>query len=252
MASVPNLRTNVLLRSEQTAGQVSVIENVVPAPSAGPHLHTHDFDEAFYILEGELVFQVEDELIAKRAGEIAFAPRNVAHTLANHGDAARATCSSARRPGSSATSPGSPPPRRASSRRTGRCSRSPRSPGRPPDRAGSSRARRTAGLTGSVSLSSGSSCSAWVGMSAAPTMTRQKAMKRAPICERAGADRLVEDEDAAEDGGQVRGHRGEGDDLDGRPELEAAGGRVEGDHARQRARSASMGSAARGGGPGRG
>jgi hypothetical protein len=33
----------------------------------------------------------------------------------------------------------------------------------------------------------------------------------------AGADGFVEDEDAADDGGQVRGDRGEGDDLDGRP-----------------------------------
>ena len=87
MASVQNLRTNVLLRSEQSGGQVSMIEIVVPAHNAGPPLHTHDFDEAFYMLEGELIFQVEDELITKRAGELAFAPRNVAHALANHSDA---------------------------------------------------------------------------------------------------------------------------------------------------------------------
>jgi quercetin dioxygenase-like cupin family protein len=64
-----------------------LMENVVAARSAGPPLHTHDFDEAFYMLEGELIFQVEDELFTKRAGEIAFAPRNVAHALANHSDA---------------------------------------------------------------------------------------------------------------------------------------------------------------------
>ena len=87
MASVPNLRTTVLLRSEQSGGHVSLVENVIPAHNAGPPLHTHDFDEAFYILEGELIFQVEDELITKRAGEVAFVPRNVAHALANHGNA---------------------------------------------------------------------------------------------------------------------------------------------------------------------
>ena len=87
MASVQNLRTNVLLRNEQSGGHVSMIEIVVPAHNAGPPLHTHDFDEAFYVLEGELIFQVEDELITKRAGELAFAPRNVAHALANHSDA---------------------------------------------------------------------------------------------------------------------------------------------------------------------
>jgi quercetin dioxygenase-like cupin family protein len=87
MASVQNLRTNVLLRSEQSGGHVSMTEIVVPAHNAGPPLHTHDFDEAFYVLEGELIFQVEDELMTKRAGELAFVPRNVAHALANHSDA---------------------------------------------------------------------------------------------------------------------------------------------------------------------
>ena len=87
MPSVLNLRTNVLLRSEETGGHVSVIEIVVPPHSAGPPLHTHDFDEAFYMLEGELIFQVEEALVTKGAGELSFAPRNVAHALANHSDA---------------------------------------------------------------------------------------------------------------------------------------------------------------------
>jgi quercetin dioxygenase-like cupin family protein len=78
------LRTNVLLRSEETGGHVSVTDDVVPPHAAGPPLHTHDFDEAFYMLEGELIFQVEEALDTKRAGELSFAPRNVAHTLANH------------------------------------------------------------------------------------------------------------------------------------------------------------------------
>jgi quercetin dioxygenase-like cupin family protein len=86
MAPASNLRTDVLLRSEQSGGHVSMMENVVPAHNPGPPLHKHDFDEAFYMLEGELIFQVEDELFTKRAGELAFAPRNVAHALANHSD----------------------------------------------------------------------------------------------------------------------------------------------------------------------
>jgi uncharacterized cupin superfamily protein len=78
---------DVLLRSEESDGVVSVIDNTVPANWPGPHLHRHDFDEAFYVLEGELVFQVEDQLLTRRPGELAFAPRGVAHTLANHSDA---------------------------------------------------------------------------------------------------------------------------------------------------------------------
>ena len=78
---------DVLLRSEESDGVVSIIDNTVPANWPGPFLHKHDFDEAFYVLEGELTFQVEDAVITKRAGELAFAPRGVAHTLANHSDA---------------------------------------------------------------------------------------------------------------------------------------------------------------------
>ena len=87
MPSVPNLTTKVLLRSEETGSHVSVTEILVPPHSAGPPLHTHDFDEAFYMLEGELIFQVAEALATKGAGELSFAPRNVAHTLANHTDA---------------------------------------------------------------------------------------------------------------------------------------------------------------------
>jgi quercetin dioxygenase-like cupin family protein len=86
MPSVPNLHTNVLLRSEESGGHMSVTDIVVPPHTAGPPLHTHDFDEAFYVLEGELIFQVEEALATKGAGEVSFALRNVPHTLANHSD----------------------------------------------------------------------------------------------------------------------------------------------------------------------
>jgi hypothetical protein len=51
--SSPKVRADVLLRGEQSGGQVSLIEVVVPSHSAGPPLHTHDFDEAFYMREGD-------------------------------------------------------------------------------------------------------------------------------------------------------------------------------------------------------
>ena len=73
--STTDIRTHVLLRSEETDGAVSIVENVLPAGMKGPHLHTHDFDETFYVMDGEITFQVEDELITRGPGEIAFAPR---------------------------------------------------------------------------------------------------------------------------------------------------------------------------------
>ena len=39
------------------------------------------------MLEGELIFQVEDTLVTRGAGGLSFAPGNVPHTLANHSDA---------------------------------------------------------------------------------------------------------------------------------------------------------------------
>jgi quercetin dioxygenase-like cupin family protein len=80
-------RFQVRLRSEETGGHGSVIEITARADFAGPPLHVHDFDEAFYVLEGELMFQVEQELITRRAGELAFVPRGIPHTLANRSGA---------------------------------------------------------------------------------------------------------------------------------------------------------------------
>ena len=73
----------VLLRSEQTAGILSVIRVAVPGGWDGPPLHHHAFDETFYVLEGELTFQLGDRIVTARAGECAFAARDSHHTLAN-------------------------------------------------------------------------------------------------------------------------------------------------------------------------
>jgi quercetin dioxygenase-like cupin family protein len=73
----------VLLRSEESGGEVSVIEIDSSPERGGPKLHHHDFDETFYVLEGELTFQLREELFTRAAGEVAFAPRGVPHTYAN-------------------------------------------------------------------------------------------------------------------------------------------------------------------------
>jgi quercetin dioxygenase-like cupin family protein len=74
---------NVVLRGEQSGGQIAVMDNVVGAGFPGPPLHHHGFDETFYVLEGEFTFQLEDELFMRKGGELAFAPRGVPHTFAN-------------------------------------------------------------------------------------------------------------------------------------------------------------------------
>jgi quercetin dioxygenase-like cupin family protein len=85
MANAP-APPRVLLRSEESGGEVAVIQTA-PSPGSGPSLHHHDFDEAFYVLDGELTFQLRDELLRAGPGELVFAPRGVPHTFANLGDA---------------------------------------------------------------------------------------------------------------------------------------------------------------------
>ena len=54
--------TAVALRSEQSGGALSVTDNTLPARWDGPPLHHHEFDEQFYVIEGEIAYQVDDEI----------------------------------------------------------------------------------------------------------------------------------------------------------------------------------------------
>jgi quercetin dioxygenase-like cupin family protein len=77
---------NVVVHGEQNDGRVGVMLNRLPPGATGPPLHHHAFDEMFYVLEGELAFQVEDELVTKQAGDLVFVPGGVAHAFTNRGD----------------------------------------------------------------------------------------------------------------------------------------------------------------------
>jgi quercetin dioxygenase-like cupin family protein len=71
----------------ETDGRYTLVEIVVPANYATPlHAHARE-DEAFWILEGEAVFEVGGETFDASAGSYLLAPRRVAHrfTAADHG-----------------------------------------------------------------------------------------------------------------------------------------------------------------------
>jgi quercetin dioxygenase-like cupin family protein len=74
----------VLLRGEESDGHLAI---VLLTGRGRPRLHRHDFDETFYVLEGELTFQLGEKLVTRRAGELAFAPRGTPHTYANLSEA---------------------------------------------------------------------------------------------------------------------------------------------------------------------
>jgi quercetin dioxygenase-like cupin family protein len=73
----------VRLRADQTGGRLGMIENVLPPGFANLPLHIHpDFDEAFYVLEGELAFRVGREVITATPGTLVYAPGDEPHTFA--------------------------------------------------------------------------------------------------------------------------------------------------------------------------
>jgi hypothetical protein len=77
----------ILLRGEESEDNVALLGDAVPPAWEGPPLHHHGWDEAFYVLTGELTFQLANRVVAKRAGEVAFAPRGIHHTFANLSEA---------------------------------------------------------------------------------------------------------------------------------------------------------------------
>jgi mannose-6-phosphate isomerase-like protein (cupin superfamily) len=50
-----------------------------------PHVHPAE-DDAFYVVEGELIFLVEDDEVAAGAGTFVLVPPGVRHTFANRTD----------------------------------------------------------------------------------------------------------------------------------------------------------------------
>jgi quercetin dioxygenase-like cupin family protein len=77
----------VLARGDEPGEDYDLVELTIPQDPGvvPPHIH-HDDDEAFYVLEGELLLQVGDEQHELTAGSYAFGPRGVPHAYQNTGD----------------------------------------------------------------------------------------------------------------------------------------------------------------------
>ena len=62
-----------------TGGQMTILE-VTEAPGAEAPLHVHHRDdEGFWILDGDVTFEVGDETIEAGAGDYVFGPRGIPH-----------------------------------------------------------------------------------------------------------------------------------------------------------------------------
>lgn len=75
----------VKISGESTNGRLSVLESSIP-PGNGPPPHVHtESDEAFYVLSGQLEFQVGDEKFIGKAGDYVFVPHGTVHCFKNVG-----------------------------------------------------------------------------------------------------------------------------------------------------------------------
>jgi quercetin dioxygenase-like cupin family protein len=70
-----------------TGGQMTIVEVTEPAGAEAPlHVHHRD-DEGFWVLEGDVTFEVGDTTIEASAGDYVFGPRDIPHrfTVGDHG-----------------------------------------------------------------------------------------------------------------------------------------------------------------------
>ena len=69
-----------LCDSRETGGAWSLFEEEVPR-GKGPPLHRHDWDEAYYILDGEVDFQIDGQMVRLKKGDFNYLPRNTVHAF---------------------------------------------------------------------------------------------------------------------------------------------------------------------------
>lgn len=73
----------------ENGGNLFIIEHSGLMPKTGPALHLHYAQEEwFYVMQGEVAFQVGDERVHLRSGESVLAPRLVPHTFSAVGSPA--------------------------------------------------------------------------------------------------------------------------------------------------------------------
>ena len=74
----------VLAPGDQTGGVYALSEiRVSPNNGPPPHIHSRE-DESFFVLEGEITFQVGDKKIAAKSGTFIQGPRGIPHSFTNN------------------------------------------------------------------------------------------------------------------------------------------------------------------------
>lgn len=76
--NVLGMPLRMLCEARETGGAWSLFEEEVPL-GMGPPPHRHDWDEAYYILDGEVDFELDGTAVRSSAGDFNYLPRNTVH-----------------------------------------------------------------------------------------------------------------------------------------------------------------------------
>lgn len=69
-----------LCDARETGGAWSLFEEVVPM-GMGPPPHRHDWDEAYYVLDGSVDFHVDGKVLTTNSGDFTYLPANTVHSF---------------------------------------------------------------------------------------------------------------------------------------------------------------------------
>ena len=83
--SVMGADVRFLLEAEKTDHSFSLMEVVLPKDQ-GPPPHDHPWDEAYFVLEGDVWFLVEDKEQVFSTGDFIYAPGGTLHAFRGAGD----------------------------------------------------------------------------------------------------------------------------------------------------------------------
>jgi quercetin dioxygenase-like cupin family protein len=76
--NVLGMPLRLLCEANETGGSWSLFEEEVPI-GMGPPPHRHDWDEAYYILSGEVDFDIDGDCVRSATGDFNYLPRNTVH-----------------------------------------------------------------------------------------------------------------------------------------------------------------------------
>jgi quercetin dioxygenase-like cupin family protein len=76
--NVLGMPLRMLCEARETGGAWSLFEEEV-ALGMGPPPHRHDWDEAYYILDGDVDFEIDGEPVRSKTGDFNYLPRNTVH-----------------------------------------------------------------------------------------------------------------------------------------------------------------------------